>query len=46
MTKIGTGEQVLIGNNNYTGTTTVQGGRLVLVSNGDSSAWTPPGLIR
>jgi autotransporter-associated beta strand protein len=41
ITKIGTGQQVLIGNNNYTGTTTVQGGRLVLVNNGDSSAWTP-----
>jgi autotransporter-associated beta strand protein len=41
ITKIGAGQQVLIGNNNYSGTTTVQGGRLVLVNNGDDSAWNP-----
>jgi autotransporter-associated beta strand protein len=41
ITKIGTGQQVIDGANNYTGTTTVEGGRLVLISDEFGSAWTP-----
>jgi autotransporter-associated beta strand protein len=38
ITKSGAGAQILTGNNTYTGTTTVQGGRLILASTGAQSA--------
>jgi autotransporter-associated beta strand protein len=38
ITKSGAGAQVLTGNNTYTGTTTVQGGSLVLTTDGSQSA--------
>jgi autotransporter-associated beta strand protein len=41
VTKIGAGEQRLFGNNTYSGTTTVQGGRLVLGKDDIRDAWDP-----
>jgi autotransporter-associated beta strand protein len=41
LTKIGAGEQVFAGESTYTGTTTVEGGRLVVVNDGIYNGWNP-----